>query len=167
MEQPPYRDSNSPSSSNSSTLSNNNDLNSMKLKTNLISFGDTVKQKLGGLFKNNTENINNTPSSSTSPPTPTQPQTNHQHVANNPSSGGGRVFGRVSNNTGSHRNVIIPENDNESNASRSISPNPFLMAFSGGINRPQNSNVSPFARFDNNNNSRKSPPPSHNIFDDI
>jgi hypothetical protein len=159
-----YRDS--PTSSASSTYEPENNINSMKLKTNLISFGDTMKHKLGGLFfataskSSNTEQQQHTPSSlseqqrvnhvaaTVTPPSTTN---NHHYVGN--SGEGGRVFGRANNGSNP--------------GSRPTSPNPFLSA----SNRQQNSNTSPFARFgaatSDNSNSRTPPPPSNNIFDDI
>lgn len=134
----------------------------MKLKkTNLISFGDTVKHKLGGLFSKNSSHSDETaPSSTTILPENNTSRSNNYHVAssevasagNNENhfassktapSGGGRVFGRASNPT-----------------SRSTSPTPFTTT------RFQNSNASPFARF-NTSGSSPPPPPSNNIFDDI
>ena len=145
----------------------------MKLKTNLITFGDTVKHKLGGFFgtiKNNTEESINTPSqrkaSSSSPPLPSFAPSSHNRPSSSPSpppivpsSNSGRVFGRPVTNE-NHRpfnNANIEES-----SSRPISPNPFLMA-SSGINRQQtNNNVSPFARFEDTSST-----PNHNMFDDI
>jgi hypothetical protein len=145
----------------------------MKLKTNLITFGDTVKHKLGGFFgtiKSSAEGSINTPSqreaSSSSPPHPPLAPSSHNRPSPSPSpspivpsSNNGRVFGRPVTNE-NHR----PFNNTniEVSSSRPISPNPFLMA-SSGINRQQtNNNVSPFARFEDTSSR-----PNHNMFDDI
>ncbi|KAG2198566.1 hypothetical protein INT46_007720 [Mucor plumbeus] len=170
-----YHDS--PASSSASSFSANENANqsldSMKLKTNLITFGDTVKHKLGGFFgtiKSSAEGSINTPSqreaSSSSPPHPPLAPSSHNRPSPSPnpspivpSSNNGRVFGRPVTNE-NHR----PFNNTniEVSSSRPISPNPFLMA-SSGINRQQtNNNVSPFARFEDTSSG-----PNHNMFDDI
>lgn len=162
-----YHDSPASSSASSALSVNEGHNDSMKLKPNLISFGGTVKHKLGGLFGSSKSNPdNNTPSPQLPESSTTAAPSNHHS---------GRIFGRAApsavtndnhrpykNNTTRHG----PEEEGN-NPSRPISPNPFLMA-SSGINRQtsHNSNVSPFARFDGNN-SRTSPTPSNNIFDDI
>ncbi|KAG1079249.1 hypothetical protein G6F42_023861 [Rhizopus arrhizus] len=143
----------------------------MKLKTNLISFGDTVKHKLGGLFgtiKGNTEETTNAPSTSPSPPpsasshpNPTRSSASPPPISVNQHSGG-RVFGRPVTNE-NHRPFHTAAI--EESTSRPISPNPFLMA-SSGLNRQQlDNNVSPFARFEGVNSTHSRP--NNNIFDDI
>ncbi|KAI8640315.1 LMBR1-like membrane protein-domain-containing protein [Parasitella parasitica] len=167
-----YHDS--PASSSASSFSANENTtqpsDSMKLKTNLISFGDTMKHKLGGLFgtvKSNPEDAaTDRPShrdlTSTSSPLSANPRSpSPPPIAPNYHHNGGRVFGRPVTNE-NHRpfnNAAIKES-----SSRPISPNPFLTA-SSGINRQQaSSNVSPFARFDDAIDTSR---PNHNIFDDI
>ncbi|GAN05444.1 LMBR1 domain-containing protein 2-like [Mucor ambiguus] len=171
-----YRDS--PASSSASSFSANENasqpVDAMKLKTNLISFGDTMKHKLGGLFgttKSNTEEAADTPSSSPSPspsshsnlrssPSPPPINTINQHTAGGP---GGRVFGRPVTNE-NHRPFHTAAI--EESSSRPLSPNPFLMA-SSGLNRQQlNNNISPFARFEDVSSSTSSRP-NNNMFDDI
>lgn len=157
------------SSSASSALSVNevhNDIDSMKLKPNLMSFGNTVKLKLGGLFgSSNSHRDNTTPSLQL-------PETSNDVIARN-NHHVGRIFGRAPPSTATADNHRSYKNnpaghgpEEDFNPSRPISPNPFLMA-SSGINRQtsHNSNVSPFARFDGNSN-RTSPTPSNNIFED-
>lgn len=149
----------------------------MKLKSNLVSIGDTVKNKLGGLF-GSLKNNNNGHSSP--PQLPESPESSAIQVesGNSNITGNGRVFGRAAgavineNHRPFKNSTVLPTNGNDdSSLSRSTSPNPFKMA-SSGFNRQsnfKNSNASPFARFDGvNNNSRNSPqPPSDNIFGDI
>ncbi|OAD06099.1 hypothetical protein MUCCIDRAFT_159784 [Mucor lusitanicus CBS 277.49] len=172
-----YHDS--PASSSASSFSANENssqpLDAMKLKTNLVSFGDTVKHKLGGLFgttKSHTEEAANAPSASSSP----SPPLSHSNVRSSPSpppihsvnphaaggTGGGRVFGRPVTNE-NHRPFHTAAI--EESTSRPISPNPFLMASSGLTRQPLNNNVSPFARFENVNSTNNRP--NNNIFDDI
>ena len=163
----------------------------MKLKSNLTSIGDSVKNRLGGLFGT----LKSSPATSPPPPPPQQ-QDQQQKPAStvyepdfNTSSsiaGGGRIFGRpmtsgtVTNENyrpfrNATNNGISPNLGNnssdEASLSRSVSPNPFKMASSGLNRQTNNDNYSPFARFDGVNStssSRKSPqPPSNNIFDDI
>lgn len=157
------------SSSASSALSVNegqNEVDSMKLKPNLISFGDTVKHKFGGLFGSSKSNRDH------NSPVLQLPESSNDAMA--PSHHGGRIFGRapastvVNDNHRAYKNNTTRHEPEEDNAlSRPISPNPFLMA-SSGINRQtsHNSNVSPFARFDENS-SRTSSTPPNNIFNDI
>lgn len=157
-----YHDS--PESSAVSTSSDDQPPDSVKLKTNLISFGDTVKNRLGGLFSSlkttNTSEPENTITPSPPPVSPSLPSSPPppQHEDNTPRIGGGRVFGRPATNENYRpfHNATYNDDDDESEGFRSTSPNPFLMASS-----TRNSNVSPFARFD----TKKTP--NHNIFDDI
>lgn len=176
-QQQPYRDSPASSSASSALSINesNNNTDSMKLKTNLASIGDTVKNKLGGLlgsFKNNAS-ISSPPQLPESPPN--NPPSLHVESSTTSNAGSGRVFGHVAGavrneNHRPFRNATGHENNDNTTLSRSTSPNPFKMA-SSGINRQtnfSNNNVSPFARFDGGNNNRASTQsPPNNIFDDV
>lgn len=148
----------------------------MKLKTNLVSIGDTVKNKLGGLFGSLKAN-QGTPAPLQLPESPpNHPPSLHVESSNTSNAGTGRVFGHVAGtvrneNHRPFRNTTGHDNNDSSPLSRSTSPNPFKMA-SSGINRQtnfsSNNNVSPFARFDGGSNHRaatRSPP--NNIFDDV
>jgi hypothetical protein len=134
-----YHDEPSPPSSASSyTVNNNEQGDSMKLKPNLASFGGSMKHKLGGLFSST--KTASTPQQARPLPTP------QLERPSSPPTGGGRVFGRpvINENHRPYGRNIVDQNGYES-------PNPFLAA----ANRQPNSNVSPFARFNDN------------IFDDI
>lgn len=152
----------------------------MQLKTNLMSFGDTVKHKLGGLFGSKTAPSENNNTSSPSPPPPPPPKiaepenniSTYDHPS--PSHSTGRVLGRPSSTGGSsitndrpYKDVRTIELTEEDIPSRSNTPSPFLVDFNRINRQPShNSNASPFARFDGV--SRLSPtPPPQNMFDDI
>lgn len=150
-----YHDDPSPPSSRSSFSANNEQGDSMKLKTNLASFGDSMKHKLGGLFGSTKPSSSTRDLPSPTPQLQTQPQIQqHQQeratINTSPSTSAGRVFGRpvINENHRPYSRNIVDQNEHES-------PNPFLMASSGN-------NVSPFARL----NDRRTPT-NHNIFDNI
>ncbi|KAI9472251.1 MAG: LMBR1-like membrane protein-domain-containing protein [Benjaminiella poitrasii] len=190
-----YHDNSTASSSSSISNENYNNTDrygseSLKLKTNLISFGDSMKHKIGELFeslKGNNENATNAApvAATTSVESSSQndEEQTHSHLDNTitdvPTTVRGRVFGRpiINENYRPFKNARQDlasddlDSENDFVSTRSDSPNPFLIA-SSGINRQttnaSNSSVSPFARFDNNNtNNRRSPLPDRNIFDGI
>lgn len=154
-----YRDDPSPPSSTSSFSGNNCETgDSMKLKTNLVSFGDSMKHKFEGLFgSTKTGQPSSTVKNSTSPAS--SPQSPQQNGSSSPptSIGSRRVFGRpvINENHRPYSRNIVNQNGHDS-------PNPFLTA---GINRQQNNtDVSPFSRLDD----RRTPAAAtRSIFDDI
>ncbi|KAI7900314.1 LMBR1-like membrane protein-domain-containing protein [Cokeromyces recurvatus] len=166
----------SPSSSTSTenVTNNQSETESLKLKSNLISFGDSVKHKIGGLFdsfKGNNENTATTftpvvvaPSQIEEEEEEEQTKSRLEYTLNHvPTTVRGRVFGRpVINenyrpfkNTRHHliNNEEQEEDNNTTVTNRLDSPNPFLMA-SSNMNHQTNNNG-----YNNNNNNNNSVSP--------
>ncbi|KAG0166555.1 hypothetical protein DFQ30_007065 [Apophysomyces sp. BC1015] len=123
------------------------------VKTNLISFGDTVKQKLGGLFGGKGY------SSVEGSVSPTKPDEQPLHHQQNGTPGGRRVIGRMANSNPSSVRHMPTTTLTDAIRSRSPSPNPFvktnpLWMRGDNVTNLANSSVSPFARFEDNDSAR-------------
>ncbi|KAF7723705.1 LMBR1 domain-containing protein 2 [Apophysomyces ossiformis] len=134
-----------------SMASDGDDDDEPDMKTSLISFGDTMKQKFGGLFSKAVSSVGR--------PMPSdrvdQQPLRHQQVG--ATSGGRRVIGRVPNPSAVRQMPGSPIPDTV--RSRSPSPNPFIRTNLPWARRDETNNltgasVSPFTRFEDHNDTR-------------